>query len=118
VTTPITVLDNAPYRVVMSVRGTRFTTWVEGQQVDSWTDDHITSGGVGFFGDPGERARLYWVKVSNNDDLVGRACAFFFGQRPNPYFERGRPNFCGDESSRSLVSYDQTPATGDRACSL
>jgi hypothetical protein len=93
VVAPITVLDGAPYRVVMSVRGNEFTTWVEGQRADSWTDDHLTTGGVGF-------------------------CAFFFGQRPDAYFERGEPIFCGDAGGRRLVSYDQSPAKGDRARSL
>jgi hypothetical protein len=36
-------------------------------------------GGVGFFADAGEQARLYWIKVSKNEDWLGRVCAFLSG---------------------------------------
>jgi hypothetical protein len=52
---------------------------VEGQWVDSWTDDLAASGGVGFFAEAGERARLYWMKVSRNQDLLGTICSFLSG---------------------------------------
>jgi hypothetical protein len=47
--------------------------------VDRWTDDTLESGGVGFFSEPGERARLYWMKLAANDDLLGRICAYLSG---------------------------------------
>jgi hypothetical protein len=34
------------------------------------------AGGVGFFSDAGERARLYWMKISKNEDFMGRICAY------------------------------------------
>jgi hypothetical protein len=52
---------------------------VEGQEVDSWTDDVLPSGGVGFFSEAGEKARLYWMKVYKNDDWLGRVCAYLSG---------------------------------------
>ena len=33
------------------------------------------AGGVGFFSDAGERARLYWLRVARNDDWLGHVCA-------------------------------------------
>jgi len=33
----------------------------------------------GFFSEPGERARLYWMKLVTNDDLLGRICAYLSG---------------------------------------
>jgi hypothetical protein len=36
-------------------------------------------GGVGFFADAGERARLYWMKVSKNQDWLGVVCSFLAG---------------------------------------
>jgi hypothetical protein len=58
------------------VQGNRVTASVEGQQVDSWTDDLLPAGGVGFFSEAGERARLYWMKVSKNQDWLGVICSY------------------------------------------
>jgi hypothetical protein len=79
---PVTVMvhNNMPYRVAVDVRGSRFTAYIEDQEVDSWSDDRLRSGGVGFFSDVGEQARLYWVKVSNNTDWLGRVCGMLAGK--------------------------------------
>ena len=71
--------NNTPYHVEVAVNGNRITTSVEGQEVDSWTDDTLSKGGVGFFADAGERARVYWVKVAKNEDFLGRICAYISG---------------------------------------
>ena len=78
---PLSVMihANTPYRVAVKVSGNRLTASVEGQEVESWTDDVEPSGAVGFFTEPGERARLYWMKVFKNDDWLGRVCAFLSG---------------------------------------
>jgi hypothetical protein len=34
---------------------------------------------VGFFADAGEKARLYWMRVSKNEDFIGRICAYITG---------------------------------------
>jgi hypothetical protein len=68
--------NNTPYHVEVAIRGNRVITSIEGQEVDSWTDDMPSKGGVGFFADAGERARIYWMKVSRNEDLLGRICAY------------------------------------------
>jgi hypothetical protein len=54
--------------VALDVKGSRFRAFVENQEVDSWNDDRLRNGGVGFFSETGEHARLYWVKVSKNTD--------------------------------------------------
>jgi hypothetical protein len=66
----------APFRVQMRVVGNDFTTFINNEQVDFWTDDRLASGGVGFFCEKEGRARLYWVKVSHQDDLLGKLCSF------------------------------------------
>ena len=78
---PLSVMvhNDTPYHVAVEVKGNRVVTSIEGQEVDRWTDDTLASGGVGFFSEPGERARLYWMKVAANDDLLGRICAYFAG---------------------------------------
>ena len=78
VETPLSIMmhNNEPYHVAVDVKGNRVSTSVEGQEVDSWTDDAIKVGGVGFFSEVGESARLYWMRVSKNQDWLGRVCAY------------------------------------------
>jgi hypothetical protein len=80
VETPLSVMvHRLPFEVAIDVRGSRLTASVEGQKVDSWTDDLPARGGVGFFTEGGERARLYWMKVSKNQDWLGSVCSFLAG---------------------------------------
>jgi hypothetical protein len=76
--TPVAMMmhPNRPYRVSVDVKGNQFSTAVEGQTVDTWSDDRLRAGAVGFFTESGERARLYWMRVSKNTDFLGRLCAF------------------------------------------
>ena len=46
------------YRVRVDVRGARITTAVQGQQIDTWTDNRLATGGFGFTNDAEERARI------------------------------------------------------------
>jgi hypothetical protein len=75
---PLSVMvhNDTPYHVAVEVKGNRVITSIEGQEVDRWIDDTLGSGGVGFFSEPGERARLYWMKLAANDDFLGRICAY------------------------------------------
>ena len=47
--TPVQVMmhNNRPYRVEVDVKGNTFLTSIEGQLVDTWSDDRLKSGGVG-----------------------------------------------------------------------
>jgi hypothetical protein len=76
--TPLSVMvhNNRPMHVAVDVRGKRFTASIDGERIDTWTDDSAAQGGVGFFSDPGEKARLYWMKLSRNQDWLGRFCAY------------------------------------------
>ncbi len=67
--------NNRPYRVQVDVKGNQFSTSVEGQLVDTWSDDRLRAGAVGFFAENGEKARLYWMRLSKNTDFLGRLCA-------------------------------------------
>jgi hypothetical protein len=75
----VMVHNNTPYHVGVTVAGNRIITSIEGQEVDRWVEDQIPSGGVGFYSDAGERARLYWMKVSKNEDFLGKVCAYLSG---------------------------------------
>ncbi len=72
---PFTVRQDRLYVVQVDVRGADFTTSLDNQVIDFYTDDRLPAGGVGFFSDSGERARLRWVTVRHQFDLLGRLCA-------------------------------------------
>ena len=75
--TPLNVMvhNNRPMQFAVDVRGNRFVTSIDGEEVDSFIDNTLVAGGVGFFSEAGERARLYWMRVSRNDDWLGHVCA-------------------------------------------
>ncbi len=73
---PLSVMthNHTPYHVSVEVKGSHYRVSVEGEEVGAWSDDSLLDGGIGFFSEPGERARIYWVKVFHNDDWLGRLC--------------------------------------------
>jgi hypothetical protein len=75
----VMVHHNEPFHVSVDVSGNRFTASIEGQKIDSWTDDAPAAGAAGFFSEAGERARLYWMKVTKNDDWLGSLCGYLAG---------------------------------------
>ena len=82
VQTPLRMMihANTPYRVAVDVKGNRYRAYVEDQEADFWTDDHLKTGGVGFFSEAGEHARVYWVKLESHGDLLGRICGLLSGK--------------------------------------
>jgi len=76
VQTPLSVMvqNGIPFHISVEVKGNTYTVSIEGQPVDSWSDDSLAAGGVGFFSESGARARIYWMKVSRNDDWLGWLC--------------------------------------------
>jgi hypothetical protein len=76
-TVPLNVMihDHTPYRVAVDVRGDHIVTSIEGQEVDTWIDTTLPKGGIGFFAEAGEQSRIYWMKLSRNQDLIGKICA-------------------------------------------
>jgi hypothetical protein len=75
--TPLNIMvhNNRPMQFDVDVRGSSVVTTIDGEEVDSFVDNTLVAGGVGFFSDAGERARLFWMKVSRNDDWLGHVCA-------------------------------------------
>jgi hypothetical protein len=73
---PLTIRTDMMFRARMDVRGDDFTLIIQGQIVDFWSDDRLKRGGVGFFCQKGEVARLRWVEVSHHYDMLGRLCAY------------------------------------------
>jgi len=123
VQTPVRMMihANTPYRVTVDVKGNRYRAYIEGQQADYWTDDGLKSGGVGFFSEAGERARVYWVKLESHDDLLGRICALLAGKaseggtntekqamdyRHSGTIEKGQANSSGGEELAMLTAQE------------
>jgi hypothetical protein len=74
---PLTLERGVPYKIRLSVLGDHFITSVNGQVISSWSDNRLRRGGVGFFNDDGEVAKLHWVSVSERDSMLGRLLAHF-----------------------------------------
>lgn len=83
---PFPVQADTLYLVRMEVRGHDFTTYIQDQIVDHFTDTRLKSGGVGFYSPRGDRALLRWVEVSHQYDYLGRLCALL-----SPYGVQGLP---------------------------
>jgi hypothetical protein len=49
------------------VAGDSFEVRVDGKTVDTWMDDRLPMGGIGFTGAANDRARLYWVRLSSTE---------------------------------------------------
>lgn len=85
---PFPVKQDTLYLVRMEVRGQDFTTYIQDQLVDHFSDARLKSGGVGFYSPRGDRALLRWVEVSHQYDYLGRLCALL-----SPY---SVPHLAGD----------------------
>lgn len=55
---PMKVRLDTMYKIRFDALGNHFTTYVQDQKVDDWTDDHVKTGGVGFYRERGEDATL------------------------------------------------------------
>jgi len=55
---PLAAGSDPVYKVRFQAVGNHFTTWVQDQKVDDWTDDRIKAGGAGLYSEDGERATL------------------------------------------------------------
>ena len=72
---PLRLPKDTLYRVHLHVRGDSFTLYVQDHLIAFWSDARLRSGGVGFFCNKSERARIGWVRVSQNADMTGKVCA-------------------------------------------
>ena len=81
---PFSVQNDTLYQVEMNIRGDQFRASVNGHVVDSWTDEHLRAGGVGFVSGKGEAARVRWIRVSDHDDVIGRVCSYLSARYNRP----------------------------------
>lgn len=74
-----TQANRSLYKIQMQVRGEQFTTLLNGQIIDTWTDTRLRRGGVGFFSEPGERSLIHWVSVNEErEGLLGQILSLGF----------------------------------------
>lgn len=76
---PLRVQGSELYEVQVNVRGSSFTTRVNGQIIDHWTDERFSAGAVGLFSEPGAAILIGPVHVSYHNDFAGRLCSFLIG---------------------------------------
>ena len=95
--TPLNIMvhNNRPMQFAVDVQGNRLVTSIDGEEVDSYLDNTLVAGGVGFFSEVGERARLYWMRVTRNDDWLGHVCAMLAEQAGANAAELRRPALPG-----------------------
>jgi hypothetical protein len=55
---PMKVRRDTMYKIRFDAVGSHFTTYVQDEKVDEWTDDQVKTGGVGLYSDRGEVATL------------------------------------------------------------
>ena len=72
---PFPVRPDTLYLVKMDIRGDDYTTYIQGQVVDTFTDSRLEQGGVGFYSARGEQSMLRWVELTHQYDFLGRLCA-------------------------------------------
>lgn len=89
---PIVLERGRPYRVRVSVQGSRFITTVNGRTVSSWSDNRISKGGVGFFSELGEFATVRWVSLSERDSTLGQILSHFAVIQPPSNFYPAMPD--------------------------
>jgi hypothetical protein len=74
---PAVIMPDTTYRVRVNVKGEHFSTYLNGQVVDTWADNTLRAGGVGLFSDPGEAAIVSWVSLSSRDGALGQMLSYF-----------------------------------------
>lgn len=55
---PMKVRRDTMYKIRFDAVGSSFTTYVQDEKIDQWTDDHVKTGGVGLYSERGEVATL------------------------------------------------------------
>lgn len=74
---PLALERGKPYRIRLSVQGSKFVTTVNGQVVGYWNDSRLSRGGFGFFADSGEVSTIQWMALSERDSTLGRLLSYF-----------------------------------------
>lgn len=72
---PVAFRDGSMQQIEVTVAGDTITTRIMGQVVDSFSEDRLAGGGVGFYSPKGDRSLLRWISITHQYDYIGRLCA-------------------------------------------
>jgi hypothetical protein len=72
---PVVLQVKQPYQVSFTVRGDRFSTFINGNLIDEWSDTHFKKGGVGFFNEESDSAAIQWVAFRERKTWLSRVFA-------------------------------------------
>jgi len=72
---PVAFRDGTMQQIEVTVAGDTITTRIMGQVVDSFSEDRLAGGGVGFYSPKGDRSLLRWISITHQYDYIGRLCA-------------------------------------------
>lgn len=101
---------NTAYRVTVDVKGDQYRAYIEGEQADYWTENRLKTGGVGFFSEAGEHARVYWVKLESHGDFIGRVCGMLTGKSGQPATQMEKQAM--DYRHSGITELDPAPGSG------
>jgi hypothetical protein len=75
---PVLLKTGHPYQIHVSATENMFATYLDGHLIDEWHDDRLKRGGVGFFSDNGEDAKVSDIAFRERKGLLSRFFATFF----------------------------------------
>ncbi|OYW12366.1 MAG: hypothetical protein B7X34_01960, partial [Acidobacteriia bacterium 12-62-4] len=73
-------------RLRMDVVGNTFTTMLQDQVIDVFTDSSHATGGVGLFSSDADQPRIYRLELTHQHDFFGKLCSFL---APHPITKAG-----------------------------
>ena len=72
---PTSSRGDSVFSIAVQATGNTFTTYWQGQIIDSYSDDKLSSGGVGLYAPRGEESRIFRISLTHNNDWFGRLCS-------------------------------------------
>jgi len=64
------------YTIRVETKGDSITTSLGDQVIDTFSDSRLPEGGIGLIGASEDRARIYGIHVSHQNDFLGKLCSF------------------------------------------
>jgi hypothetical protein len=72
---PGVIRPGAAFTVKTRAAQNHFTIWLDGELAARWTDGRMPTGGIGFMAPRDDRARVYWVRLSQIEATNSTAAA-------------------------------------------
>ncbi len=74
------------YSIRVEARGDSITTYLNEQVIDTYSDSRLPAGGVGLVAAGEDRPRIYGLRISHQNDFLGKLCSFL---APPPIVPQG-----------------------------